>query len=269
MIEFIFKTPLIFIHYASGTFGSTLYHMLHNTKECQKYFNISNKEIFNNENKTAHAHIIEPINGLHGYYEFNMWMNMNEESKKDYILQNLHEKINFNKLQPPIRLSHYQGVNEVKKLFTNSFSIFILFKEKYIELIADITKEKLLSMYDEKDEEFEKFFNSAINGKNNNKQKILKMIQKNKLKNIKRLILNKNIDIGIKNMFNSFQNLQINQEDFVFDFENFFSYDLFSSTTYNLLNKLSLNFEDDFDLKDFYAYFYENNKKFINLAIKL
>jgi hypothetical protein len=253
MYNNFFNTKFFFIHYTTGTFGSTLYHIIHNTKQCQKYFQITNKEIFS-ENNTAHFQIIDPIENLHNYHEFIKWKKFNQDNKKRFLFENSNKNIDQKKMQPPIRLTHFEGLDDLKQIFKNSKHIYIFQDINYSDVLKEIIKSKLVPFY-----QIEFFL----------PPKIIKLYKNEKNYKFTDVILEKSLDELLLFFYKSQNNLNLEKDDFVFNINSFFSLQDFKENVYALLKNFSLELDDNFDLDDFYNCFYDANKKYIEKALEL
>jgi hypothetical protein len=233
---------LFFIHYATGTFGSSLYHALMSSQEFIRYYEIT-IDVFNKDS-AAHKNIFHMFNNFHTNPEIQLWKNLNYQEKISYLDLNLNSSVIETKLlQPPVLIASYDALLGIKDVLKNSKNIIILFEKDKIELLSKIRMKKLKDF---------NFYFLNINGK-------IHDFSNRKLnpKSIK--LLN---NLTFKHFYEQQQHLIFNKEDFVFNFEDFFTYKSFESRFKSLCKHFHLTFNNEF-IENFYSNFYENNKEFL------
>lgn len=233
---------LFFIHYATGTFGSSLYHALMSSQEFVRYYEI-NIDVFN-EDSAAHKNIFYMFNNFHKDPEIQLWKTLDQEEKISFLNSNLNLKVSQSNLfQPPVLVSCYDALIDIKNIFPTAKNVIILFEKNKTDLLAKIKMNKLhkKNLY---------FF--KINGKVYN-------LNEKKLNYRLKLEYEKSI---FNYFYNQQQNVILNKDDFIFNFEDFFTYNSFKSRFISLCEHFNLTLNNEF-IESFYNKFYENNKEYL------
>jgi len=236
------KKQMFFIFYAPGTFGSFLHHVLILSDKFTNYFD-ETLDIFDQYNR-AHNNMIDIIHNFHSDDDLKFWQNLKTDEKYEYLNKNIEYKLrNENLFQPPQRVATFIGINEIRNFFPISKKIFILYDKNSIDILSKIMPEKITSVNEE----------NAIPSY----QKISKLSKNIKMKS---LILSHNSKKITQYYYDISKSIDINDDDAIFYFENFFSYNSFLQNLEQVLDK----FDIQLDIKKVETLY----KKFYNVNIK-
>ena len=241
-----FKKQMFFIFYTPGTFGSFLYHVLVLSDKFTKYYNNS-LDIFD-QNNAAHKNTLDVINNFHNDEEVKIWQNLKTiEEKNNYFIQNLNTEVKDIQLfQPPLRVATLLAVDDIRKFAPTSKRILIFFEKKSINTVSKIMGEKVKHT-------------NGINAITNYK-KICKLPKNEKRKEI---ILFENSKKITQYYYDISNLVDVKNDEAVFYFENFFTYEKFTKNLQEILDKFNLSVDMD-NVKILYERFYNVNVKYFN-----
>jgi hypothetical protein len=256
-----FKDKCIFINYTPGAFGSMMYHFLMQTDQCRSSINYKpNYQIFN-DLKSAHLNTNDMFNNFHADGEINHWLTLTDENKISYLEENINENIQKTNLYyPPTRIACYNNIEELQKIFPNSKRVVISVEEKSIDLLVRLIFDKVFPTMNLSTlpSTYVKLYNKIDkdnkHDKEDRKLTVLTQIFTDSVK----------YHLHLKKM----QRLNLTENEFIFPFESFFSFNEFSNNFVKMISKF--NFTVDMkNIESMYQDFKIVNEKYFDIYTSL